>query len=89
MYYCRQCHSLPRIHERGVIKVRCHVFILLSQGILLKWTKGIKASGCEGQDVIVLLKEAVHRRKVSAHVFRVKKRSFEWHSILSGKCSGR
>ncbi|XP_056889203.1 hexokinase-2 [Takifugu flavidus] len=35
----------------------------LDQGILLKWTKGFKASGCEGQDVIVLLKEAVCRRK--------------------------
>ncbi|KAF1388813.1 hypothetical protein PFLUV_G00066560 [Perca fluviatilis] len=35
----------------------------LDQGILLKWTKGFKASGCEGQDVITLLKDAVHRRK--------------------------
>uniref|UniRef100_A0A3Q3GU30 Hexokinase-2 n=1 Tax=Labrus bergylta TaxID=56723 RepID=A0A3Q3GU30_9LABR len=35
----------------------------LDQGILLKWTKGFKASGCEGQDVIVLLKDAVRRRQ--------------------------
>ncbi|XP_032372013.1 hexokinase-2 [Etheostoma spectabile] len=35
----------------------------LDQGILLKWTKGFKASGCEGQDVIMLLKDAVRRRK--------------------------
>ncbi|XP_068617130.1 hexokinase-2 [Brachionichthys hirsutus] len=35
----------------------------LDQGILLKWTKGFKASGCEGQDVITLLKDAVRRRK--------------------------
>ncbi|XP_075960343.1 hexokinase-2 isoform X3 [Anarhichas minor] len=35
----------------------------LDQGILLKWTKGFKASGCEGQDVITLLKDAVHRRQ--------------------------
>ncbi|XP_056274280.1 hexokinase-2 isoform X1 [Pseudoliparis swirei] len=35
----------------------------LDQGILLNWTKGFKASGCEGQDVITLLKEAVHRRR--------------------------
>lgn len=36
------------------------------QGILLRWTKGFKASGCEGRDVITLLKEAVCRSKVSA-----------------------
>lgn len=41
-------------------------FIFLPKGILLKWTKGFKASGCEGQDVIMLLREAVHRRRVSA-----------------------
>lgn len=35
----------------------------LDQGILLKWTKGFKASGCEGQDVVTLLKEAVRRRQ--------------------------
>ncbi|XP_071338162.1 hexokinase-2 isoform X2 [Trachinotus anak] len=35
----------------------------LDQGILLKWTKGFKASGCEGQDVVRLLKEAVCRRQ--------------------------
>lgn len=34
----------------------------LDQGILLKWTKGFKASGCEGQDVVTLLKDAVRRR---------------------------
>ncbi|XP_076006850.1 hexokinase-2 [Genypterus blacodes] len=35
----------------------------LDQGILLKWTKGFKASGCEGKDVVVLLKDAVRRRQ--------------------------
>lgn len=35
----------------------------LDEGILLKWTKGFKASGCEGQDVVALLKEATCRRK--------------------------
>ncbi|XP_044052179.1 hexokinase-2 [Siniperca chuatsi] len=35
----------------------------LDQGILLKWTKGFKASGCEGQDVVMLLKDAVRRRQ--------------------------
>uniref|UniRef100_A0A3P8VRS7 Hexokinase-2 n=1 Tax=Cynoglossus semilaevis TaxID=244447 RepID=A0A3P8VRS7_CYNSE len=33
----------------------------LDQGILLKWTKGFKASDCEGQDIVMLLKEAVRR----------------------------
>uniref|UniRef100_A0A672IMR1 Hexokinase-2 n=1 Tax=Salarias fasciatus TaxID=181472 RepID=A0A672IMR1_SALFA len=35
----------------------------LDQGILLKWTKGFKASGCEGKDVVTLLKEAVRRKQ--------------------------
>ncbi|XP_053180842.1 hexokinase-2 [Scomber japonicus] len=34
----------------------------LDQGILLNWTKGFKASGCVGQDVVTLLKDAVRRR---------------------------
>ncbi|XP_075756837.1 hexokinase-3 [Pelodiscus sinensis] len=34
----------------------------LDQGILLSWTKGFKASGCEGQDVVKLLREAVARK---------------------------
>uniref|UniRef100_A0A4W6EKY6 Hexokinase-2 n=1 Tax=Lates calcarifer TaxID=8187 RepID=A0A4W6EKY6_LATCA len=35
----------------------------LDQGILLRWTKGFKASGCVGQDVVTLLKDAVSRRQ--------------------------
>ncbi|KAL4636042.1 hexokinase-2-like [Arapaima gigas] len=35
----------------------------LDQGILLKWTKGFKATGCEGEDVVQLLKEAIHRQE--------------------------
>ncbi|KAM4746428.1 hexokinase-2 [Anableps anableps] len=35
----------------------------LDEGILLKWTKGFKASGCEGKDVVKLLKEAVQRKQ--------------------------
>ncbi|KAG7480962.1 hypothetical protein MATL_G00061710 [Megalops atlanticus] len=35
----------------------------LDQGILLKWTKGFRASGCEGEDVASLLKDAIHRRE--------------------------
>uniref|UniRef100_A0A4W4FEN8 Hexokinase-2 n=1 Tax=Electrophorus electricus TaxID=8005 RepID=A0A4W4FEN8_ELEEL len=33
----------------------------LLQGILLNWTKGFKATGCEGEDVVALLKDAIHR----------------------------
>ncbi|XP_027024656.1 hexokinase-2 [Tachysurus fulvidraco] len=33
----------------------------LNKGILLKWTKGFKASGCEGEDVAMLLTDAIHR----------------------------
>ncbi|XP_034975074.1 hexokinase-2 isoform X3 [Zootoca vivipara] len=35
----------------------------LDEAILLKWTKGFKASGCEGGDVVSLLKDAIHRRE--------------------------
>ncbi|XP_051834965.1 hexokinase-3 [Antechinus flavipes] len=35
----------------------------LDQGILLNWTKGFKASGCEGQDVVSLLRAAIRRRQ--------------------------
>ncbi|XP_028596936.2 hexokinase-2 isoform X1 [Podarcis muralis] len=35
----------------------------LDEAILLKWTKGFNASGCEGEDVVSLLKEAIHRRE--------------------------
>ncbi|KAK1154424.1 hexokinase-2 isoform X1 [Acipenser oxyrinchus oxyrinchus] len=35
----------------------------LDEGILLKWTKGFKATGCEGEDVVRLLKDAIHRRE--------------------------
>lgn len=34
----------------------------LDQGILLNWTKGFKASGCVGEDVVTLLKDAVRCR---------------------------
>ncbi|KAL7836926.1 hypothetical protein AOLI_G00282100 [Acnodon oligacanthus] len=33
----------------------------LDEGILLKWTKGFKATGCEGEDVASLLRDAIHR----------------------------
>ncbi|XP_055123505.1 hexokinase-2-like isoform X2 [Symphalangus syndactylus] len=35
----------------------------LDESILLKWTKGFKESCCEGEDVVTLLKEVIHRRE--------------------------
>ncbi|CAB3982158.1 hexokinase HKDC1, partial [Paramuricea clavata] len=35
----------------------------LTSGILIKWTKGFTATGVENQDVVVLLKEALDRKK--------------------------
>uniref|UniRef100_A0A087X547 Phosphotransferase n=1 Tax=Poecilia formosa TaxID=48698 RepID=A0A087X547_POEFO len=32
------------------------------QSILIRWTKGFNCSGVEGEDVVKLLKEAIHRR---------------------------
>lgn len=35
-----------------------------AQGILLNWTKGFKASGAEGNNVVGLLRDAIKRRGV-------------------------
>lgn len=35
------------------------------QSVLLSWTKGFKASGVEGEDVVRLLRESVRKRGVS------------------------
>ncbi|CAG05683.1 unnamed protein product, partial [Tetraodon nigroviridis] len=35
----------------------------LDAGILLTWTKGFKATDCEGEDVVGLLREAIKRRE--------------------------
>ncbi|KAM9744414.1 hexokinase-2 [Menidia menidia] len=35
----------------------------LDEGILLRWTKGFKATDCVGKDVVTLLKEAVRRKQ--------------------------
>lgn len=43
------------------------IFIDLYQGILLNWTKGFKASGAEGNNVVGLLRDAIKRRGVSIH----------------------
>jgi len=37
----------------------------LSSATLVKWTKGFKCSGVEGEDVVALLQDAIHRRHVS------------------------
>lgn len=34
------------------------------QGILVTWTKGFKATDCEGEDVVGLLRDAIKRREV-------------------------
>lgn len=36
----------------------------LAVGRLVKWTKGFCCAGVEGEDVVRLLHEAIHRRKV-------------------------
>lgn len=38
---------------------------LLFQGTLVGWTKGFKATDCEGEDVVDMLREAIRRRNVS------------------------
>lgn len=59
---------------------RCHVmvdFLFMyclycsssSQGILLNWTKGFKASGAEGNNVVGLLRDAIKRRGVRHFLF--------------------
>ncbi|XP_020367618.1 hexokinase-1 isoform X3 [Rhincodon typus] len=34
----------------------------LDEGILLTWTKGFKATDCEGEDVVTMLRDAIKRR---------------------------
>jgi hexokinase len=34
----------------------------LSKAELVKWTKGFSCTGVEGEDVVALLREAIHRR---------------------------
>lgn len=41
------------------------VSLLSIQGILINWTKGFKASGAEGNNVVGLLRDAIKRRGVS------------------------
>lgn len=46
------------------------VCLIPSQAILLNWTKGFSASGCEGQDVVNLLREAIKRKQVGVYLRR-------------------
>lgn len=43
---------------------QCVCMCVCIQGILLTWTKGFKATDCEGEDVVGLLREAIKRREV-------------------------
>ena len=45
-----------------VFNVRCVHGV---QGVLVTWTKGFKATDCEGEDVVGLLRDAIRRREVS------------------------
>ncbi|XP_070758515.1 hexokinase HKDC1 isoform X2 [Enoplosus armatus] len=41
----------------------------IDTGTLVSWTKGYKATDCEGQDVVSMLREAIKRRNVSQKEF--------------------
>uniref|UniRef100_A0A8B9I1T8 hexokinase n=1 Tax=Astyanax mexicanus TaxID=7994 RepID=A0A8B9I1T8_ASTMX len=43
----------------------------LDAGILVNWTKGFKATDCEGEDVVNLLREGIKRREVRNNVVAV------------------
>lgn len=38
------------------------------QGILVTWTKGFKATDCEGEDVVELLRDAIKRKEVNRQI---------------------
>lgn len=42
------------------------------QGILVNWTKGFKATDCEGEDVVNLLREGIKRREVRSSCMMVR-----------------
>lgn len=54
-----------------VLKVRrcrdCSQYVFCVQGILVTWTKGFKATDCEGEDVVELLREAIKRKEVTTN----------------------
>uniref|UniRef100_A0A671L000 hexokinase n=1 Tax=Sinocyclocheilus anshuiensis TaxID=1608454 RepID=A0A671L000_9TELE len=43
----------------------------LDAGILVNWTKGFKATDCEGEDVVGLLREAIKRREFDLDVVAI------------------
>lgn len=57
-----------QIYENFVCIIKflhLRIFLYFPQGILLNWTKGFKASGAEGNNVVGLLRDAIKRRGVS------------------------
>lgn len=50
------------------------------QGILVTWTKGFKATDCEGEDVVGLLREAIKRREV---IFKDERHSFKSSGLVA------
>lgn len=48
----------------GTVPLRPPPTLRAPQGILLNWTKGFKASGAEGNNVVGLLRDAIKRRGV-------------------------
>lgn len=48
--------------RRTAAQVKCSP--PLFQGTLVGWTKGFKATDCEGEDVVDMLREAIKRRNV-------------------------
>lgn len=63
-----------KLFYRCQFKWRAFVYVCLccsscSQGILLNWTKGFKASGAEGNNVVGLLRDAIKRRGVRQFAF--------------------
>lgn len=80
----KNIHVLPvtRFHVSSLLDLRCSVILrvaaqvkcspCLFQGTLVGWTKGFKATDCEGEDVVDMLREAIKRRNVGcggeAHV---------------------
>uniref|UniRef100_A0A3P8SIT6 Phosphotransferase n=1 Tax=Amphiprion percula TaxID=161767 RepID=A0A3P8SIT6_AMPPE len=56
----------------------------IDKSILIRWTKGFSCSGVEGQDVVKLLKEAIHRRGVGVFIKTLK---IKKHSCLNDHIS--
>lgn len=53
--------------EENIIHVSCSDLCVF-EGTLVSWTKGFKATDCEGHDVVEMLREAIKRRNVSQNV---------------------